>query len=146
MKEQEPKTKVQESKTKYKESKIFLENSKYWQAHIVSLTPWDIYQKVSKGIFLLRIHFLLLGNDHPFKLIPGYDPGHTLETGGQEPHKYLPYIHPSLSLLLVLQAHKKTGHEDIAKTYDWLQNNYFWENLSLLIPDVIVSCHYFQLQ
>ncbi|KAJ9069555.1 hypothetical protein DSO57_1017359 [Entomophthora muscae] len=77
---------AQESKTKYKESKILLEDSKYWQIHIVSLTSWVIYQKFSKGIFLLRMHFSLLENDNPFQLVPGYGPGHTLGTGGQELH------------------------------------------------------------
>ncbi|KAJ9067272.1 hypothetical protein DSO57_1001380 [Entomophthora muscae] len=52
---------------------------------------------------------------------------------------------PSLCLLLVFQAHKEAGHEGIAKTYGWLQKNYFWENLRLLIPDAIASCHDFQL-
>ncbi|KAJ9060447.1 hypothetical protein DSO57_1030809 [Entomophthora muscae] len=28
----------------------------------------------------------LLGNDDSFKPVPGYDPGHTLGTGGQKPH------------------------------------------------------------
>ncbi|KAJ9049130.1 hypothetical protein DSO57_1027831 [Entomophthora muscae] len=52
--------------------------------------------------------------------------------------QYLPYMHPSLCLSLVSQAHKETGHGGIAKTFEWLQKNYFWENLCLLIPDVIV--------
>lgn len=60
--------------------------------------------------------------------------------------QYLPYVLPSLCLLLVLQAHKETGHGGIVKTFDWLQKNYFWENLCLLIPDIIASCHNFQLQ
>ncbi|KAJ9082956.1 hypothetical protein DSO57_1039516 [Entomophthora muscae] len=47
---------------------------------------------------------------------------------------------------LVLQAHKETGHEGTTKTYDWFQKNYYWENLRLLIPDVISSCHNCQLQ
>ncbi|KAJ9086566.1 hypothetical protein DSO57_1002693 [Entomophthora muscae] len=63
------KTKVQESKTKYKEPKIFLEDSKYWQTHIVSLTPPGHIPEE---------------NDNPFQLVPGYDPEHTLGTGGQE--------------------------------------------------------------
>ncbi|KAJ9048343.1 hypothetical protein DSO57_1035974 [Entomophthora muscae] len=84
---QKSNTKVQVSKTKYKESKILLNNSKYWQIHIVSLTPWAIYQNVSKEIFLLRIHFPLLENANPFQLVPGCDPRHTLVFGGQEPHK-----------------------------------------------------------
>ncbi|KAJ9080571.1 hypothetical protein DSO57_1023494 [Entomophthora muscae] len=36
---------------------------------------------------LLINHSPLLGNDNSSKLIPGYDPGHTLGTGDQEPHK-----------------------------------------------------------
>ncbi|KAJ9074907.1 hypothetical protein DSO57_1001892 [Entomophthora muscae] len=55
-KEQKSKTKVQEFKTKYKEFKIFLEDSKYWKICIVSLIPRAIYQKVSKGIFLMRVN------------------------------------------------------------------------------------------
>ncbi|KAJ9086259.1 hypothetical protein DSO57_1006143 [Entomophthora muscae] len=35
---------------------------------------------------LLASHLLLLGNVNSSKLVPGYDPGHTLGTGGQEPH------------------------------------------------------------
>ncbi|KAJ9073435.1 hypothetical protein DSO57_1016486 [Entomophthora muscae] len=61
-------------------------------------------------------------------------------------NQYLPYIQPSICLLLVLQAHKKTGHRDIAMTYDWLQKNYLWETLCLLILDVIASCCNCQLQ
>ncbi|KAJ9075297.1 hypothetical protein DSO57_1037467 [Entomophthora muscae] len=94
-KEQKSKTKVQESKTRYKESKILLEDSKYWQINIVSLTLWAIYQKVSKGIFLLRIHFPLLENVNPFQSVPGYNPGHTLGTSGQEPHRPPPKKTPN---------------------------------------------------
>ncbi|KAJ9052443.1 hypothetical protein DSO57_1034086 [Entomophthora muscae] len=83
---QESKSKEKESKTKYKESKILLKGSKYWQTHIVSLTSWVIYQKVSNGILLLRKHFPLLENDNLFQPVPGYDPGHTLGTDGQELH------------------------------------------------------------
>ncbi|KAJ9074717.1 hypothetical protein DSO57_1003772 [Entomophthora muscae] len=36
---------------------------------------------------LLINHSPLLGNDNSSKLVPGYDPGHTLGTGDQEPHK-----------------------------------------------------------
>ncbi|KAJ9054139.1 hypothetical protein DSO57_1017797 [Entomophthora muscae] len=36
---------------------------------------------------LLTNHSLLLGNDDSSKLVPGYDPGHTLGTGDQEPHR-----------------------------------------------------------
>ncbi|KAJ9054445.1 hypothetical protein DSO57_1014468 [Entomophthora muscae] len=35
---------------------------------------------------LLINHSPLLGNDSSSKLVPGYDPGHTLGTGDQEPH------------------------------------------------------------
>ena len=59
---------------------------------------------------------------------------------------YLPYVQPSLWLSLVLQAHKETGHGGIFKTHDWLQKHYYWENLRLLIPDFIASCHDCQLQ
>ncbi|KAJ9082459.1 hypothetical protein DSO57_1004380 [Entomophthora muscae] len=38
---------------------------------------------------LLANHSPLLGNDSSSKLVPGYDPGHTLGTGGQEPHRKL---------------------------------------------------------
>ncbi|KAJ9081053.1 hypothetical protein DSO57_1018674 [Entomophthora muscae] len=40
---------------------------------------------------LLTNHSPLLGNDNSSKLVPGYDPGHTLGTGDQEPHG--PTIH-----------------------------------------------------
>ncbi|KAJ9077621.1 hypothetical protein DSO57_1015048 [Entomophthora muscae] len=36
---------------------------------------------------LLINHSPLLGNDNSSKPVPGYAPGHTLETGNQEPHK-----------------------------------------------------------
>ncbi|KAJ9080494.1 hypothetical protein DSO57_1024319 [Entomophthora muscae] len=36
---------------------------------------------------LLTNHSPLLGNDNSSKPVPGYDPGQTLETGGQEPHR-----------------------------------------------------------
>ncbi|KAJ9069965.1 hypothetical protein DSO57_1013466 [Entomophthora muscae] len=36
---------------------------------------------------LLTNHSPLLGNDDSSKLVPGYNPGHTLGTGDQEPHK-----------------------------------------------------------
>ncbi|KAJ9089985.1 hypothetical protein DSO57_1007278 [Entomophthora muscae] len=36
---------------------------------------------------LLINHSPLLGNDGSFKPVPGYDPGHTLGTGDQEPHR-----------------------------------------------------------
>ncbi|KAJ9056917.1 hypothetical protein DSO57_1027678 [Entomophthora muscae] len=36
---------------------------------------------------LLTNHSPLLGNDNSSKLVPGYDPGHTLGTGDQDPHK-----------------------------------------------------------
>ncbi|KAJ9072303.1 hypothetical protein DSO57_1028921 [Entomophthora muscae] len=39
---------------------------------------------------LLTNHSSLLGNDNSSKLVPGYDPGHTLGTGDQEPHAYYP--------------------------------------------------------
>ncbi|KAJ9051558.1 hypothetical protein DSO57_1003497, partial [Entomophthora muscae] len=35
---------------------------------------------------LLTNHSPLLGNKNSSKLVPGYDPGHTLGTGDQEPH------------------------------------------------------------
>ncbi|KAJ9080353.1 hypothetical protein DSO57_1025874, partial [Entomophthora muscae] len=35
---------------------------------------------------LLTNHSPLLRNDGSSKLVPGYDPGHTLGTGNQEPH------------------------------------------------------------
>ncbi|KAJ9060409.1 hypothetical protein DSO57_1031183 [Entomophthora muscae] len=35
---------------------------------------------------LLTNHSPLLGNDNSSKPVPGYDPGHTLGTGDQEPH------------------------------------------------------------
>ncbi|KAJ9072131.1 hypothetical protein DSO57_1030371 [Entomophthora muscae] len=35
---------------------------------------------------LLAGHLLLLENDNSSKPAPGYDLGHTLETGDQEPH------------------------------------------------------------
>ncbi|KAJ9085673.1 hypothetical protein DSO57_1011822 [Entomophthora muscae] len=35
---------------------------------------------------LLTNHSPLLGDDNSSKPVPGYDPGHTLGTGGQEPH------------------------------------------------------------
>ncbi|KAJ9089266.1 hypothetical protein DSO57_1014609 [Entomophthora muscae] len=35
---------------------------------------------------LLASHLPLLGNDNSSKLVPGYDPGHILGTGDQEPH------------------------------------------------------------
>ena len=60
--------------------------------------------------------------------------------------QYLPYVRPSLRLSLILQAHRDTGHGGIAKTHDWLQKHYYWENLRLLIPDVLASCHDCQLQ
>ncbi|KAJ9067942.1 hypothetical protein DSO57_1033808 [Entomophthora muscae] len=36
---------------------------------------------------LLTNNSLLLENDNSSRLVPGYDPGHTLGTGDQEPHK-----------------------------------------------------------
>ncbi|KAJ9090193.1 hypothetical protein DSO57_1004771 [Entomophthora muscae] len=36
---------------------------------------------------LLTNHSLLLGNDNSSKPVPGYNPGHTLGTGDQKPHK-----------------------------------------------------------
>ncbi|KAJ9088022.1 hypothetical protein DSO57_1027215 [Entomophthora muscae] len=36
---------------------------------------------------LLTNHSPLLENDNSSKLVPGYEPGHTLGTGDQEPHK-----------------------------------------------------------
>ncbi|KAJ9086097.1 hypothetical protein DSO57_1007501 [Entomophthora muscae] len=38
---------------------------------------------------LLENHSPLLGNDNSSKLVPGYDPGHNLGTGNQEPHRDL---------------------------------------------------------
>ncbi|KAJ9087626.1 hypothetical protein DSO57_1031271 [Entomophthora muscae] len=38
---------------------------------------------------LLANHSPLLGNDASSKPVPGYDPGHTLGTGEQEPHTLL---------------------------------------------------------
>ncbi|KAJ9067762.1 hypothetical protein DSO57_1035937 [Entomophthora muscae] len=35
---------------------------------------------------LLAGHLPLLENDNSSKPVPGYDPGHTLGTGDQEPH------------------------------------------------------------
>ncbi|KAJ9085641.1 hypothetical protein DSO57_1012013 [Entomophthora muscae] len=40
---------------------------------------------------LLTNHLPLLGNDNPSKPVPGHDPGHTLGTDGQEPHRYSIY-------------------------------------------------------
>ncbi|KAJ9088796.1 hypothetical protein DSO57_1019658 [Entomophthora muscae] len=37
---------------------------------------------------LQESHLSLLENDHSFKPVPGYDPGHTLGTGYQEPHTH----------------------------------------------------------
>ncbi|KAJ9084194.1 hypothetical protein DSO57_1026963 [Entomophthora muscae] len=37
---------------------------------------------------LLTNHSPLLENDDSSKLVPGYDPGHTLGTGDQEPHSF----------------------------------------------------------
>ncbi|KAJ9067798.1 hypothetical protein DSO57_1035460 [Entomophthora muscae] len=39
---------------------------------------------------LLTNHSPLLENDNSSKLVPGYDPGHTLGTGDQEPQKQFP--------------------------------------------------------
>ncbi|KAJ9067774.1 hypothetical protein DSO57_1035802 [Entomophthora muscae] len=39
---------------------------------------------------LLENHSPLLGNDNSYKPVPGYDQGHTLGTGNQEPHRYVP--------------------------------------------------------
>ncbi|KAJ9081141.1 hypothetical protein DSO57_1017847 [Entomophthora muscae] len=39
---------------------------------------------------LLTNHSPLLENDNSSKLVPGYDPGHTLGTGDQEPHTKYP--------------------------------------------------------
>ncbi|KAJ9088768.1 hypothetical protein DSO57_1019920 [Entomophthora muscae] len=36
---------------------------------------------------LIAYHSPLLGNDDSSNPVPGYDPGHTLGTGDQEPHK-----------------------------------------------------------
>ncbi|KAJ9063707.1 hypothetical protein DSO57_1038142, partial [Entomophthora muscae] len=36
---------------------------------------------------LLINHSSLLGNDNSSKPVPGYEPGHTLGTGDQEPHR-----------------------------------------------------------
>ncbi|KAJ9074716.1 hypothetical protein DSO57_1003771 [Entomophthora muscae] len=36
---------------------------------------------------LLTNHSPLLENDNSSKLVPGYNPGHTLGTGAQEPHR-----------------------------------------------------------
>ncbi|KAJ9088968.1 hypothetical protein DSO57_1017748 [Entomophthora muscae] len=36
---------------------------------------------------LLACHLPLLVNDNSSKPVPGYDPGHTMGTGEQEPHK-----------------------------------------------------------
>ncbi|KAJ9066968.1 hypothetical protein DSO57_1004398 [Entomophthora muscae] len=38
---------------------------------------------------LLTNHSLLLENDNSSKPVPGYNPGHTLGTGDQEPHNLL---------------------------------------------------------
>ncbi|KAJ9062066.1 hypothetical protein DSO57_1014689 [Entomophthora muscae] len=37
---------------------------------------------------LLTNHSSLLGTDNSSKPVPGYDPGHTLGTGDQEPHMW----------------------------------------------------------
>ncbi|KAJ9088141.1 hypothetical protein DSO57_1026075, partial [Entomophthora muscae] len=41
---------------------------------------------------LLASHLPLLVNDNSFKLVPGYDPGHTLGTGDQKPHRQPPAL------------------------------------------------------
>ncbi|KAJ9054201.1 hypothetical protein DSO57_1017164, partial [Entomophthora muscae] len=46
---------------------------------------------------LLINHSSLLGNDSSSKLGPGYDPGHTLGTGNQEPHT-LPWLALSIKI------------------------------------------------
>ncbi|KAJ9075875.1 hypothetical protein DSO57_1031537 [Entomophthora muscae] len=38
-------------------------------------------------------HLLLLGNDNSFQLVPGYDPGHTMGTGEQEPHTFFTMLY-----------------------------------------------------
>ncbi|KAJ9084659.1 hypothetical protein DSO57_1022025 [Entomophthora muscae] len=59
---------------------------------------------------------------------------------------YLPYVRPSMRVAIIFQAHIDTGHRGIAKTHEWLFKNFYWENMCLLIPDVLSSCHSCQLQ
>ncbi|KAJ9066699.1 hypothetical protein DSO57_1006922 [Entomophthora muscae] len=46
---------------------------------------------------LLINHSPLLENDNSSKLVPGYNPGHTLGTGDQEPHKNISQMDVSVA-------------------------------------------------
>ncbi|KAJ9078660.1 Cbx7p [Entomophthora muscae] len=129
-KEQTSKTKVQESKTKYKESKILLEDSRYWQIHIVFLTPQAIYQKVSKRIFLLRrmtIHSsqsLATIQDTLWGLVDRNPTPPPIQVGRSEEYK-VEYIHEDCT-------HYKTPQYYV-KWKGYLPKKSTWEPLSKLL-------------
>ncbi|KAJ9070896.1 hypothetical protein DSO57_1002955 [Entomophthora muscae] len=57
-------------------------------AHLVIGKVLEEFALMQAKYKLLTNHLPLLGNDNSSKLVPGYNPGHTLGTGDQEPHSY----------------------------------------------------------
>ncbi|KAJ9087761.1 hypothetical protein DSO57_1030049 [Entomophthora muscae] len=59
-------------------------------AHLVIRKVLEEFVLMQAKYKLLINHSPLLGNANSSKLVPGYDPGHTLRTGDQEPHRPAP--------------------------------------------------------
>ncbi|KAJ9048891.1 hypothetical protein DSO57_1030054 [Entomophthora muscae] len=79
-----------------------------------------------------EIHFPLLENDNPFQLVPGYDPGHTLGTGGQEPHNGTKEAQKIFNCFAALAMVRK---EEVNLFYNELLNNkYIIENQEAFAP------------
>ncbi|KAJ9058683.1 hypothetical protein DSO57_1010023 [Entomophthora muscae] len=62
---------------------------KDWYRPTEGLAPAEVQVHVGDAHLVIGkvLHLLLLGNDNSSKLAPGYDPGHNLGTGEQEPQK-----------------------------------------------------------
>ncbi|KAJ9078737.1 hypothetical protein DSO57_1003597 [Entomophthora muscae] len=69
---------------------------------------------------LLTNHSPLLENDNSSKPVPGYDPGHTLGTGDQEPHKESLFLQSNWSITLSkkLLLSPKTPEEQSLSSLD----------------------------
>ncbi|KAJ9084710.1 hypothetical protein DSO57_1021475 [Entomophthora muscae] len=62
----------------------------YWPTEELAPAEVQVYGDACLVIGKLVInHSPLLENDNSSKPVPGYNPGHTLGTGDQEPHKSL---------------------------------------------------------
>ncbi|KAJ9059150.1 hypothetical protein DSO57_1005649 [Entomophthora muscae] len=64
-------------------------------AHLVIGKVLEEFEAMQAKYKLLINHSPLLGNEDSSKPVPGYNPGHTLGTGNQKPHKNPPNANSS---------------------------------------------------